>query len=80
MRRSNKLNDHQLRLPNADKVTHLMVTVYQKTLINNQRIKRKKSKYITKESQQTMRERKKSKEIFINNHKTNNETTTNTYQ
>ena len=39
-----------------------MVTTYQNSLINMQRIKRKKYKYITKENQQTMKERKTRKD------------------
>ena len=37
---------------------NLMVTINQKILINMQRIKRKKSKYTTKENQQNMKETK----------------------
>ena len=37
---------------------YLMVITNQKPLLNMQRIKRKKSKYITKENQQTMKDRK----------------------
>ena len=37
-----------------------MVITNQKPLINTQMIKRKKSKYITKENQQTMKERQES--------------------
>ena len=39
--------------------TDLMVTTNRKPVIYMQKIKRKKSKYITKESQQTMREESK---------------------
>lgn len=55
------LNDHQL---NTDCYmqkfhTNMMVAIYPKPLINMQRIKRKKkSKYVIKVNQQTMRERK----------------------
>ena len=35
-----------------------MITINQKTVKNMQRIKRKESKYITKENQQTMKESK----------------------
>ena len=41
--------------------TNLMVTTNQK-LIHMQRIKRKKYKYITKENQQTMKDRKTGKD------------------
>lgn len=58
-----------------------------KPLINMQRIKRKKSKYVTKENQQTMKERnklwkrqEKSEKIFRNNNKINNKMTIHTYQ
>ena len=54
------LNDHQLNIDcymQKRLYTNLMVTIYQKPLINMQRIKRKKSKYITKANQQNMRER-----------------------
>ena len=43
-----------------------------------QRIKRKKSKYITKENQQTMK-KKGSEKIFRNNHKMSNKMAINTY-
>ena len=55
------VSDHQ---PNIDghihKMLHtnLMVTTNQKPVIDMQIIKRKKSKYVTKESQQTMKESK----------------------
>ena len=44
-----------------------------------QRIKRKKSKYITKENQQNMKDKKRSEKIFRNNHNTSNEMTIHTY-
>ena len=59
-RMGSNLNDHQL---NTDcyiqkrSYTNRMVTINQTLLINMQRIKRKISKYITKENQQTMEER-----------------------
>ena len=40
---------------------NLMVIMYQKPLINMQRIKIIKSKYITKENQKTTREKKETK-------------------
>ena len=39
--------------------TNLMVTANQKQVIDMQRIRRKESKYITKESQETMKESKR---------------------
>ena len=53
------LNDHKLNIDSYMQTklhTSLMVTIYQKTLINMQRIKM--SKYITKENQQNMKESK----------------------
>lgn len=38
--------------------TNLSATIYQKPLLNIQKIERKKFKYITKENQQNMKERK----------------------
>ena len=59
-----------------------METVNQKPLINMQRIKRKKSNYITRENQQTMKKRKTRKDqrkISRNKHKTSNRMKTNRY-
>jgi len=42
--------------------TNLIVTTNQKLLIDMQRIKRKESKYVTKESQQSMKESKRRKD------------------
>ena len=39
-----------------------MGTMYEKPLINIQRIKRKESKYVTKENQQNMKDRKTRKD------------------
>ena len=55
------LNNHQLNIDcymQKKSYTNLVVTIYQKPLTDMQRIKRKKSKYITKGNQQTMTERK----------------------
>jgi len=49
-----------------------MVTIYQKPLINLQRIKRKKSKYITEENKKNHdreKDNKGSEGIFRNKHK-----------
>ena len=50
-----------------------MVAIYQKPPINLERMKRKKTKYITKENQQkkSVKDQKGSEKIFRNNHKTN---------
>ena len=45
-----------------DVVNNLLVTIYQKPRINMQRLKRKKSKYITKDNQENMKERKTKKD------------------
>ena len=42
--------------------TNLMATIYQKPLIKMWRIKRKNSKYVTKENQQNLKERKTRKD------------------
>lgn len=53
--------------------TNLTVTISQKPLIDMRRIKRKKSKCITKENKQSMKKNKKgSEKIFRINHKTSN--------
>ena len=58
-----------------------MVTIYQKPLINMQRIRRKKSKYITKVNQQNMRERQERIEKIIRHHnKTGNKMAIHTYK
>jgi len=49
-----------------------MVTTSQKPVIDMQRIKRKVSKYITKENQQTMKEKKRSEKNYKHKHKTSN--------
>ena len=49
------LNDHQINIDYYMQkwlYPNLMVTIYQNLLINLQKIKRKKSKYISKENQQ----------------------------
>ena len=71
------LSDHEL---NIDCYMHkmlfinLMVTTNQKPVINIQKIKRKESKYITKESQQNMKKSKRKnnqrKTTKTTNHKT----------
>ena len=55
------LNDHQLNIHCYMQMRlhiNLIVTIYQKPLISMQRIKTKKSRYMTKENQQTMKEKK----------------------
>ena len=73
-RMGSNLNDHQLNLDcylQKSLYTSLMVSIYQQALINIQRIKRKKCKYVTKENQQTMKKRQERiKKISRNNHKT----------
>jgi len=69
------LNDHLLNVDcyMQKLYTNLRITIYQKPLTNMQKIRRKKSSYITKENQQTMREIKKGSEKSLRNkHKTNN--------
>ena len=58
------LKDHQLNIDCYAKILYanLMITTYQNLPINMQRIKRKKSKYITKENQHTTKERKTRKD------------------
>ena len=61
-RMGSNLNGHQLNVDcyvQKRVCTNLMVTTNQKPLINMQRIKGKKSKYITKENQQTRKKDKK---------------------
>jgi len=65
--------------------TNLIVITNQKPVIDMQRIKRKESKYITKERQQSIereQEKKGSEKIYRNNHKTMTKCKkmTNTYQ
>ena len=52
-----------------------MLATNQKPITDTQKIKRKESKYITNESQQTIKEESKerSEKIHKNNHKTSNE-------
>ena len=63
--------------------TNLMATTNQKkkTLIDTQKIKRKGSKYIAKESQQTMRKESKkgTGKNYKNSHKTSNKMVISTY-
>ena len=59
---SSNLSDHQLNIDcymQKRLYTNLMVTTNQKLEIDMQRIKRKESKYITKESQQTMKKQRR---------------------
>ena len=61
-----KLNNHQLSTDYSMQkrlYTTLMVTIYQKPLINMHRIKRNKCKYVNKESQQNMKERQDQKKL-----------------
>ena len=77
------LNDLQLNIDCYMQKTlysNLMITTNQKPLINIQRIKRKKSKHITKENQKSWEKDKKGPEkVFRNNHKTSNKMAINTY-
>ena len=58
-----------------------MVTTSQNPEIDMQKLKSKEPKYITKESQQTMREENENKrtENYKNNHKASNKMAVNTY-
>ena len=72
------LNGHQFNIDcyvQKRLYTNLMTTTNQKPLINMQRIKRKKSKYIAKENQQNMKERPERIRENLNNHKTRNKMT-----
>ena len=68
------LSDHQLKIDcymHKKLYINLMIHTNQKPVIDMQRIKRKESNYITKESQQTMKESKRRiREKLQNNHKT----------
>lgn len=57
---TSKLNDHQLNIDcymQKRLYTNPMMTIHQKPLVNMERIKKKKSKYITKESQQILKDK-----------------------
>ena len=74
-RTDSNLSDHQLNIDcYTQKMlnTNLIVTTNQKLVIDMQKIKKKESKYITKVSQQTMREESKRR----NNHGRTTKTTT----
>ena len=69
------------RLFYAGGINKSMVNTNQKPVIDTHRIKKKESKYITKESQQTVTEKSKkgTEKNYKNNHKTRNKMTINTY-
>ena len=80
------LSDHQLNIHSYTQkmlYINLIVTTNKKLVIDIQKIKRKESEYIIKESQQIMREESKKRNdhgrTTKNNHKTRNKMTIYTY-
>ena len=58
------LNNNQLNIDyyvQKKLYTNIMVTIYQKPVVNMQRIKRKKSKYITKENKKKKKHERKTR-------------------